>query len=230
MKFPKTIYFVNKTLDDMEKYANNWKKLNPEYEIKLYDHKMCEKFLLENFGQLHKDIYVFIKDGPIKADFWRVCILYIYGGVYSDIDNEPLYPINKFLEKDIDFLTCNSFLLRFKYNPNFIIAKKGNFILKKCIDWYINMYTNKIPYKYWDWSIMKAFTDELHVKDYNKKDGIYYLDNTKYSNDIPKNIKIQLLKECIGENYYNDHNIYNNIRIFNNRYSTWDAYNHCFKK
>ncbi len=104
---PKTIYFCNKTLDKMEKYANNWKILNPDYEIKLYDNVLCKQFLLEEYGQLYVDIFDYLTDGPIKADFWRVCILYKYGGVYSDIDNEPLVPLKDFIEPDVDFVTCS---------------------------------------------------------------------------------------------------------------------------
>ncbi len=222
---PKIIFFCNKTLDKMKEYSDNWKKLNPEYEIRLYDNNMCRKFLLEEYGELYANIFDYLKDGPIKADFWRICILYKYGGVYSDIDNEPLVSLNDFVEPDIDFLTCSSYLnsffniKKFNFNPNFIISTKNNIILKKCIDWYINKYNNKDKYNYWKWSVMRAFTDVLHLEDYNKKDGIYYLDN----------MKIQILKECPGKNHYDAHNIYNNKRVFNNRYKTWNANTHSFK-
>lgn len=205
----------------MEKYANNWKLLNPDYEIKLYDNEMCENFLLEHYGKLYKDIFNFVKDGPIKADFWRLCILYKYGGVYSDIDNEPLVPINSFLENNVDFLTCSSYwdAMHYTFNPNFIIANKGEEILKKCIDWYIDKYKNNDAYDYWGWSIMTAFKDTLHLgNEYNKQDGIYYLNDKK----------IQILKECVGKNHYDDHNIYKNLRIFNNRYSDWNYNTHSF--
>jgi len=86
-QYPKVIYFCNKTLDKMEQYANNWKKLNPDYEIKLYDNKLCREFLVESYGEYYGEIFDFLKDGPIKADFWRACILYKNGGVYSDINN-----------------------------------------------------------------------------------------------------------------------------------------------
>ena len=80
--FPKTIYFCYKTLDRMEENSNKWKYLNPKYKIELYDDTMCEAFLLNEYGQLYSDIFQFLKDGPIKADFWRVCILYKYGGIW----------------------------------------------------------------------------------------------------------------------------------------------------
>lgn len=218
---PKIIYFCNKTLDKMKEYADNWKKINPEYDIKLYDNELCSKFLLDEYGQLYLDIFNYLTDGPIKADFWRICILYKYGGIYSDIDNQPLVPFNEFLESDIDFATCSSYWdsMNFNFNPNFIVSTKNNIILKNCIDWYINKYNKKDTYDYWGWSIMKAFTDTLHLTNYKKEYGIYYLDN----------MKIQIIKECSGNNHYDAHNIYNNKRVFNNRYANWDSNTHSFK-
>jgi hypothetical protein len=286
----------------MKEFSDNWKVLNPDYEIQLYDNSMCEKFLLEEYGELYKDIFIFIKDGPIKADFWRICILYKYGGIYSDIDNEPLMPMSSFLDPTVDFMTCSSYWT-YNFNPNFIGSNKNNSILKKCIEWYINKYTNeKEAYDYWGWSIMAALSDTLYLKNYQKKDGIYEVDNnilvigasdtnekiihvnTNYSNNsyiitkqnwlghdtyddtfevtindgvcrvqrtdvgsgwgmkLQVNLdttgtidnpdvsrKVQILQECYGPDKYNDHNIYNNIRIFNNRYKEWDYASHSFK-
>lgn len=204
----------------MEQYANNWKRLNPDYEIKMYDNPMCEKFLLEEYGELHRDIFRFIRDGPIKADFWRVCILYKYGGVYSDIDNEPLVSLNRFIEPDIDFATCSSFWdeMKFNFNPNLIISHKNNPILKKCIDWYIRRYEKKQPYDYWVWSIMRAFSDVLRIDNFKKEDGIYTQDG----------MKIQIIKECCGTGHYDAHNIYKGVRVFNNRYASWNCHTHSF--
>ena len=222
---PRIIYFCNKNIDDkMINYANNWKKLNENYNIILYDDEMCRKFLLEEWGELYLNIFDFIVDGPIKADFWRLCILYKYGGVYSDIDNEPLLSFNEFIENDVNFVTCSSFWdeKHFIYNPNLIFSESGSIILKECIDWYVFHYNNKTPYSYWEWSVMRCFTEKLKLKNYYREDGIYRLISDE-------NIKVQIIKEVQGNNHYDAHNIYSGKRVFNNRYEAWDSDLHKFK-
>jgi hypothetical protein len=41
-------------------------------------------------------------------------------------------------------------------------------------------------------------------------------------------MKIQIIKECAGVTHYDAHNIYNNMRVFNNRYADWDYNTHSF--
>jgi mannosyltransferase OCH1-like enzyme len=218
--YPKVIYFCNKNITEKDLISsNNWKKLNPEYKIKLYDDEMIKSFLLKEFGELYVNIFDYLKDGPIKADFWRICILYNKGGIYSDIDNLPLVSLSNFIEEDIDFATCSSYWT-YNFNPNFIISTKNNIILKKSIDWYINKYNNKDKYDYWDWSIMNCFTQVLNLENYTKEYGIYQLDD----------MKIQIIKECLGTVHQDDHNIYNNIRVFNNRQPNWNHDLHKFNE
>jgi mannosyltransferase OCH1-like enzyme len=126
---PKVIYMCYKNLDKIKIYSKNWKNLNPEYDIKLYDDELCKTFLLDEYSQLHVDIFNFLKDGPIKADFWRVCIINKYGGLYVDADINPIVPLNKFIENDDDFVTCisssfNENYLPLQFNPHFILSNK----------------------------------------------------------------------------------------------------------
>ena len=209
---PKIIYMCHKNLDKIEIYAKNWKKLNPEYEIKLYDDELCKKFLLDEYSQLHLDIFNFLKDGPIKADFWRVCILNKYGGLYVDADIKPLVPLHKFIENDDDLVTCISFNfktsdLQFQLNPHFILSNKNNIILQNCIDRYIQKYINKDSYDYWQWSICNLFIIE-GIKE--KKSQIIYINNTK--------IKFLYEKDP-------DHCEYNGEVVLNNRYDNYRNHN-----
>jgi GR25 family glycosyltransferase involved in LPS biosynthesis len=218
INFPKVIYICDKTFEFIEKYSQNWKRLNPEYEVVLFDNKACEEFLETEFSPLHLEIFRYIPDGPIKADFWRLCILYKNGGVYTDADNEPLIPLRDFIE-DVDFVTCSSYWDKtdYKFNPNFIVTKAGDKILEDSINLYIHWYKTKKPYNYWDWSIMQVFTEILKI---NNKEGIYNVNDKK----------IQIIREVKGKNHHDDHNIYKGIRVFNNRYKNYDADTHSFLK
>jgi hypothetical protein len=216
--YPKVIYFCNHLIGEKEiASANNWKNLNPDYEIKLYDDAMIRAFLLEEYGEIYVDLFNYLQDGPIKADFWRVCILYKYGGVYSDIDNMPLVSLSDFIEPNIDFVTCSSYI-NHNYNPNFIISYKDCVILKRCMDWYLNKYKNRDVYQYNNWSIMNAFTDALHLEHYNKNWGMYKSEN----------MMVQIIHERPGQHHYDAHNVYKNMRVFNNRQPGWNVHLHRF--
>jgi mannosyltransferase OCH1-like enzyme len=163
---PNVIYICNKTIDDTIKiYSQRWKILNPEYEVKLYDDEQCKDFLLKEYSQLHLDIFNFLEDGQIKADFWRVCILNKYGGLYIDANIKPILVFNKFIENDTDLvagISCNFITncLVYNFNPQFILCNKNNIFLYNCIDMYITQYNNKIPYHYLTWSVCRLFIIE----------------------------------------------------------------------
>ncbi len=220
-EIPKVIYLCYKNKNIPEEIIHNYKELNPEYEVKLFDNEDCINFLKLKYGQLYVDIFNYLKDGPIKADFWRVCVLYYYGGAYFDIDVKLEKPINSFLENGVTFLTCSSFN-KDELNPHFIMATKNHPVLKECIDIYIEKYNNKQVYHYWGYSIVYimayALGKKIGIKNLNYE-GIYYdKDDNKY----------QLLKEIYFEDNYNINCIYNDEIILYNRSNIYDSNNHEF--
>ena len=122
---------------------------NADYNFILYDDDDCRNFLKEKYGQEHVNLFNFLRDGAIKADFWRICILYMYGGVYVDVDIRPHVPIKDFMEYGTTFLTCGS-ISENKVNPHLIITHPGNIILKKCIDflYFIIDHQKKLIFKF----------------------------------------------------------------------------------
>jgi len=217
--FPKIIYMTHKTLDHIEKHSVNWQKLNPDYQIKLYDDAMCQDFL-KSVNPLYYDIFMHIPDGPIKCDFWRLCVLYEYGGVYVDADIEPFVPISEMVESpSIDFFTCNS-VWGDHVNPHIIICKKREPILKQCIDIYVDYYNTKREYQYWAWSVMKIMNvvlDPLLPKSDKKiyQEGIYTIKGKTY--------------QMITEDFVPaPHCTYQGKTLLNNRYSFYDESSHSF--
>jgi mannosyltransferase OCH1-like enzyme len=225
---PKVIYLSYKTKNIPEYIIPNIKKIYPDYEIKLYDDNDCKQFLLDNYGQLYVDIFNFLKDGPIKADFWRICVLYKYGGIYFDLDLEHFKNLNEIIDADTDFVTIQTHckytcFYKNNLNPAIIVAKQNNKILKQCIDRYIEKYNNKDEYHYWKYSIVVIMTKILNetIKIKPSTSGTYFdKDNNKY----------QLLLERVPilKNIKYAYILYNDIKIANARYKEYDDKNHTF--
>lgn len=105
---PKVIYqsWGTKKLSPlMSKNVERLKSLNPEYEYRFYDDIDCRKFILDNFGVNYANAFDAIIPGAFKCDFWRYAVLYVNGGVYLDIDIEPLFPLKNILKDSDQFLS-----------------------------------------------------------------------------------------------------------------------------
>ena len=87
-KIPLHIYQTWHTLDlptEMKKNVELLKIQNPEFTHHLYDDAMCREFIEQNFEEDVLHAFDKLKPGAYKADLWRYCILYKYGGIYLDI-------------------------------------------------------------------------------------------------------------------------------------------------
>jgi mannosyltransferase OCH1-like enzyme len=244
-EIPKVIYICHKNLRCLHMTHAFWKKLNPGYEIKLFNDAMCEHFLVNQFSELHQAIFKFIPDGPIKSDFWRLCILYKYGGIYVDADIHPLVSLDKYLMRSCDFVTCIT-KSNGNFNPHFIATKKNDDVLKKCIDEYIHFYNHhKHSYEYWSWSIVNMFNKFLTiVKNHHSnlpQIQVFSIEQKKYQ------LFFEIMKHDTSSSNSNKHLINNvmstlkphdlhdyyctflNKRIFNTRYINYDPNEHTFK-
>jgi len=223
LQIPKIIYICHKNINCLSMTHNKWKTLNPTYEIFLFDDSLCEHFLLNEYSELHYNIFKFIPDGPIKSDFWRLCILYKYGGIYVDSDIHPLIPLDNYLIPTSDFVTCITQTNK-SFNPHFIAVKKKEHILQLCINEYIEMYNSKRHlYEYWSWSVINVFNKYL-----NK------LRDPRLSTIVFGNKKFQFFIEKTNShlrspNLHDYYCIFNKVRLFNSRYINYHPYDHEFK-
>jgi len=60
-------------------------KKNPEFQFHLYDDDACREFIINHFPEEVIQAYDGLIPGAYKADLWRLCVLYIHGGIYMDI-------------------------------------------------------------------------------------------------------------------------------------------------
>ena len=85
-------------------------KLNPNYKYKFMDFTEGKEIINNNIQDeiLKKKILYCMEKYPRwchKSDLLRYCLLYIYGGVYLDVDLKPLISFDKMKSKDITFFT-----------------------------------------------------------------------------------------------------------------------------
>jgi len=94
MTIPKNIFQTHKSIDYLiltkkHKILNAMKswhiKLN-SFNYYFYSDKMCDAFMKENFDEKINKAYSILPMGVMKADLWRYCIIYKYGGIYADTD------------------------------------------------------------------------------------------------------------------------------------------------
>jgi hypothetical protein len=70
-----------------------WKELNPDYTVDFSTDADCITFLEKGFNKNIAGLFNYITRGMYKADLWRLCKLYINGGVYADIDLIPFHSV-----------------------------------------------------------------------------------------------------------------------------------------
>jgi len=86
-----------------KKWIQDWKKYNPDFEYCLWTEEKILKLDLVN-----RDQFIKAKNYGVKSDIARNEILLKFGGIYIDVDFEPLKKINKKL-LTFPFLAGNMF-------------------------------------------------------------------------------------------------------------------------
>lgn len=135
-KIPRNLFqtFKTKKLSpEFQKVVNTWKEHNPEYNYQLYDDKDCDTFM-KRFDTRIYNAYKKIIPGAFKADLWRYCVLYEYGGVYADVDTLCIGKIDDFLFDTTEFVIPVDMTSDYKLFNSFIAAAPRSKILKECIN------------------------------------------------------------------------------------------------
>ena len=123
----------------VECFKTNEKMLKSK--IVYFNDKACKNFIKQHFGPNVVKAYNMLIPGAYKADLWRLCVLYIHGGIYGDLTQTFLkkYDVNednadrkKLLErefKEFETIMYSFIFSTFMYVP---LAISGNVT---SIDW-----------------------------------------------------------------------------------------------
>lgn len=135
MDIPKVIYMTYK-VEPPEYVFQNWLKLNPGYKIDFSLDADCESFLNEHFGPEMKAIFNSMPLGMFKADIWRLCNLYIHGGIYADVDIVPMSSMDSILQKhqNVTFLSNLSLDKRGIFQALFATVPRNPLLLSYIYD------------------------------------------------------------------------------------------------
>lgn len=141
---PKIIWQTHKNSNFPKEAINciqSWIIKNPEYEWYFMDDDKCEQFIKDHFSQEFYNMYQSLPYGVMKSDTWRIAIVYVYGGLYADLDT--------FCMKEIDTWIENYDLVVSEEPPagtisNFCFAAKPKHpALLMCLNELINNYNHK---------------------------------------------------------------------------------------
>jgi mannosyltransferase OCH1-like enzyme len=129
---------VKKLPAKMQENVDRMRKVNPEFNIQIFDCDERREFIKNNFPEDILTAYDTLIPGAYKADLWRLCVLYINGGIYADI---KFNCINNF---KFIALTEKEHLLLDRPNHwkegeiglanGIIVAKPKNNLLLRCIN------------------------------------------------------------------------------------------------
>jgi mannosyltransferase OCH1-like enzyme len=123
----------------------NWKRYHPDWEYILWTDEMNRNFISDKFpwflGAYDKFEY-----GIQRADAVRYAILYVYGGIYSDLDIEPSSNINDLFPNRGAYLVFSKNDMGANVATNCFMASTPN------ENFWIECLTEMMkPYKWWWW-------------------------------------------------------------------------------
>lgn len=112
-KFPKKIWQSWKVDPTRFEHRDNerartWTVKNPSHRYEVLTDDNADNYVTHHYGPLGLNrpdivhVYQSLNAKIIKSDLLRYLIMYVEGGVYSDIDVEAIRPIKKFIPKAFD--------------------------------------------------------------------------------------------------------------------------------
>jgi mannosyltransferase OCH1-like enzyme len=192
-KIPKIIHQTFKTQDapiQMIEASNSWSKLSPNWEYYFYDDTDCIEFIKKYFSRETLLAFLSFLPGAFKADLFRLCVLYIKGGVYSDSDTISLFDLDDLIEDDLELLVVRDDPMAKKWLWNgFIACTPKHPAIKIGIDRIIKNYRTKEELFYLDYSGPALFGKSVNEFLGNNIEDDY--ETTKFNN-------IKILKHSNG--------------------------------
>lgn len=91
-EIPKNIFQTHKSFshvtsnETLKVCLNSWLKHKKKYKFFFSTDEICDNFMKNEFPGDVYSAYCRLPMAVMKADLWRYCIIYTYGGIYADSD------------------------------------------------------------------------------------------------------------------------------------------------
>jgi mannosyltransferase OCH1-like enzyme len=82
----------------------SWIVKNPDFKWYYFDDDKCDRFIRDHFNDEFYEMYTALPLGVMRSDIWRMAVIYIYGGIYADLDTECIIPTEEWLDQQYDFI------------------------------------------------------------------------------------------------------------------------------
>ena len=151
IKIPRNIFQTWEVKDISEGFkllTQSWTTKNPNYAYFLFDDNERKQFIKKNFDERIYDAYCRIIPGAFRADLWRYCVLYKYGGCYIDVMISPLKSLDSIIKDDDTFVASHTlYKCSNCIDQGFLSSKPKNDIIfqaikHSCININFNNYSN----------------------------------------------------------------------------------------
>lgn len=168
---PNILWQTWKTKDVPEyvrSHVDSWRASNPQLEVNLWDDRECAQFIVDHFGEKIYQLYMAFPQPIMRADFWRVAVVYVYGGYYADLDVACNVHISKLINQSVS--SC--FMVEYDNVANFFFgAAPNNPTLKRALDYMTESAMDT------SWTDTQSFgMHSLHqavIDQYNVVGGVY---------------------------------------------------------
>lgn len=107
--------------------------LNPGWTHHLYDDQEMADFIHTHYPGRVSQAFDSLAIGAARADIWRYCVLYKYGGVYLDIDADITRPLDNLIRPD-DAAVITREQVAGLFNQWILIFSADHPLLKAVID------------------------------------------------------------------------------------------------
>ena len=163
------------------------------YEHIFFSDKKSDDFMKTNFNDIY-DVYHNLPLPIMKADLWRYCVIYHYGGIYADMDTIFIGDdLDSLFQKESDLILTTEYPQDMTLCQWVFAAPKGSPILKNVIDESVKRIKECKDFKYEHMvhtlTGPKVFTES--IEDYLRKNNlITFIEEdrenycTEYKNEV----------------------------------------------